>query len=349
MLDLGSDTELRATGTSWIDDVGIMVTRQTVEQNCQVLQTLHTRPELWARRHASVLAPAKSELIHFTNRPTKHNISVKLTLSTHTGQYKNGDKLTIHIFNELKPRIEIYAFPAKLIQHFAPGTTADTVQFGMKKYLNLQDLSKAIVKLSDLSKQMSPKYCCTSSVTSTELLSEDRKPWTSQENLAAKPFSLADSDVLEKVKKWYTLQVFQAECTNTYRAGVAGLGALWSEIELENWQREYGIAERNSRETRTGSSSDRHPRSTSAKDLRPFAQVMGTMLRKQRPENIQIPNKSIPEEAMDTSQNSGIDKAQDKMVEAKPVVRVETGAAQVVNIVKVNNHDIVSVGKTADA
>lgn len=86
MLDLGNDRELRATATSWIDDIGIMVTGKTAEENCQALQTVHARAELWARRHASVFAPAKYELIHFTNRPKKHSTSAELVLDTHTVQ-----------------------------------------------------------------------------------------------------------------------------------------------------------------------------------------------------------------------------------------------------------------------
>jgi len=65
---------------SWIDDIGIIVTGETAKENCWVLQTIHTRAELWARQHASVFAPAKYELIHFTNRPEKHSTSAELVL-----------------------------------------------------------------------------------------------------------------------------------------------------------------------------------------------------------------------------------------------------------------------------
>ena len=80
LLDIGSRSDLKATAVSWIDDVGFTVTGTSAEVNCQVLQTLHTEAETWARRHASVFAPTKYELIHFTNRPREHDTSAELTL-----------------------------------------------------------------------------------------------------------------------------------------------------------------------------------------------------------------------------------------------------------------------------
>ncbi len=76
-------------------------------------------------------------------------------------------------------------------------------------------------------------------------------------NMAAKPLLLQDLDAvyrrcsifdeprlivaqgtkrwakLEKAKKWYTPQIFEAEVTGTCRDAVAGLTALWNEIEAE--------------------------------------------------------------------------------------------------------------------
>lgn len=86
MLNLANDSQLRATAASWIDDVDIMVTERSAEENCATLCTVHGRAEQWARQHASVFAPAKYELIHFTNRPTRHNTTAELALDTHTVQ-----------------------------------------------------------------------------------------------------------------------------------------------------------------------------------------------------------------------------------------------------------------------
>lgn len=63
-----------------------MVTGKSAESNCQTLQRIHTEAEAWARKHASVFAPAKYELIHFIDKPKKHNTSAQLTLRNHTIQ-----------------------------------------------------------------------------------------------------------------------------------------------------------------------------------------------------------------------------------------------------------------------
>jgi len=97
-----------------------------------------------------------------------------------------------------------------------------------------------------------------------------------ERNIAVKPFLLEDFDAvykgtsifdglrlvvaagskkwakLEMVKKWYTPQIFQAECTNTYRAGVEALSALWNEIESEQLQKAWEVAERGERKNAQG-------------------------------------------------------------------------------------------------
>ena len=80
LLDMGSRDDLKARAVSWIDDVGFTVTGASAAANCHILQTLHTEAEAWASKHASVFAPAKYELIHFTNRPEDHDTSAELVL-----------------------------------------------------------------------------------------------------------------------------------------------------------------------------------------------------------------------------------------------------------------------------
>ncbi len=82
LLDMGSRSDLKATTVSWIDDVGFAVTGASAAANCQILQTLHIGAEAWASKHASVFAPAKYELIHFTNKPGDHDTSAELVLQT---------------------------------------------------------------------------------------------------------------------------------------------------------------------------------------------------------------------------------------------------------------------------
>ena len=80
LLDMGSRSDLKATAVSWIDDVGFAVTGASAAANCQILRTLHIGAEAWASKHASVFAPAKYELIHFTNKPGDHDTSAELVL-----------------------------------------------------------------------------------------------------------------------------------------------------------------------------------------------------------------------------------------------------------------------------
>ncbi|KAA6409153.1 MAG: reverse transcriptase [Lasallia pustulata] len=82
LLDMGSRSDLKATAVSWIDDVGFTVTGASAAANSQILRTLHTGAEAWASKHASVFAPAKYELIHFTNKPGDHDTSAELVLKT---------------------------------------------------------------------------------------------------------------------------------------------------------------------------------------------------------------------------------------------------------------------------
>ncbi|KAJ6117949.1 reverse transcriptase [Penicillium sp. IBT 18751x] len=50
--------------TGYIDDVCILIWSPSAVENCRLLQRLHQKAEVWARRHASAFAPAKYGLIH---------------------------------------------------------------------------------------------------------------------------------------------------------------------------------------------------------------------------------------------------------------------------------------------
>ena len=83
LLNINNRSNLWAVAASWIDDIGFIMSDTSTESNCQMLQALHTEAETWARWHASVFTPIKYELIHFTNKPNNHDISVILTLRPH--------------------------------------------------------------------------------------------------------------------------------------------------------------------------------------------------------------------------------------------------------------------------
>ena len=80
LVDACNDSGLNTTATGWIDDVNILTTGKSAEANCVTLTKVHEKAEAWARSHAAVFAPAKYELMHFTNRPKKHPAIAKLSL-----------------------------------------------------------------------------------------------------------------------------------------------------------------------------------------------------------------------------------------------------------------------------
>jgi len=64
LLEIG-DPESLITG--YIDDTSILVEGKNTEETCARLQELHAKAEIWAKKHASVFAPQKYELIHFVH------------------------------------------------------------------------------------------------------------------------------------------------------------------------------------------------------------------------------------------------------------------------------------------
>ena len=67
--------------TGWIDDTGIIVVGKTPEGNCRRLEQLYQeRCKPWAGQHASVFAPAKFELLHFSPRAGEHDLKAEISL-----------------------------------------------------------------------------------------------------------------------------------------------------------------------------------------------------------------------------------------------------------------------------
>ncbi|KAJ5544111.1 reverse transcriptase [Penicillium frequentans] len=54
----------RVLVTGYIDDICILVWSLSAAENCRLLTRLHQKAEVWARRHASIFAPAKYGLMH---------------------------------------------------------------------------------------------------------------------------------------------------------------------------------------------------------------------------------------------------------------------------------------------
>lgn len=69
-----------SSSLGYIDDIGILVTGNSTDENCKNLATIHeTACRPWADTHGSSFAVSKYQLIHFTRR-TLSNINHPLVL-----------------------------------------------------------------------------------------------------------------------------------------------------------------------------------------------------------------------------------------------------------------------------
>ena len=59
----------------YIDDIAILVSSQTTEENCRRLKQVHGECEAWAKKHASVFAPSKYTLLHPTKKPKEFDLN----------------------------------------------------------------------------------------------------------------------------------------------------------------------------------------------------------------------------------------------------------------------------------
>ena len=71
LIECTGNDPLRSTSTGWIDDVGILVRGESTEANCRTLETVYQSAARWAISHASVFAPEKFALMHFTKDDTQ--------------------------------------------------------------------------------------------------------------------------------------------------------------------------------------------------------------------------------------------------------------------------------------
>ncbi|KAI3534405.1 reverse transcriptase [Colletotrichum abscissum] len=74
------------TATGFIDDVAILAVGHSTEETCQKLQEALRKAETWASTHASVFAPEKFQLTHFTRARTR--IDTDKTLHSQWGEIK---------------------------------------------------------------------------------------------------------------------------------------------------------------------------------------------------------------------------------------------------------------------
>ncbi|OHW95426.1 reverse transcriptase [Colletotrichum incanum] len=85
LLDSCNEAE-GTTATGFIDDVAILAVGDNTEDTCQKLQEALRKAEGWAFTHASVFAPEKFQLTHFTRAKTR--INTDTTLQSQWGEIR---------------------------------------------------------------------------------------------------------------------------------------------------------------------------------------------------------------------------------------------------------------------
>ena len=65
LLDACNDPATGGSGLGYVDDVCMIVSSPSVEENLRIMRQLHEQTLLWARRHSSVFNSIKYQLIHF--------------------------------------------------------------------------------------------------------------------------------------------------------------------------------------------------------------------------------------------------------------------------------------------
>ena len=81
LLEIGSRPDLNMCTSGYIDDVAILVSSRTTEENCGRLKEVHAECEDWAKKHASVFAPSKYTLLHLTKKPKEFDLDQELELN----------------------------------------------------------------------------------------------------------------------------------------------------------------------------------------------------------------------------------------------------------------------------
>jgi ribonuclease HI/retron-type reverse transcriptase len=75
-----------AMSTGYIDDVAILAWGKTTERTCEILGTTLEKAQRWATTHASVFAPDKFQLTHFTR--SRKRINIDASIQTEWGEIK---------------------------------------------------------------------------------------------------------------------------------------------------------------------------------------------------------------------------------------------------------------------
>ncbi|KAH7563672.1 hypothetical protein BM1_00719 [Bipolaris maydis] len=97
-----------AMSVGYIDDVAILAWGKTTERTCEVLGTVLEKAQQWASTHASIFAPDKFQLTHFTR--SRKRINVEAPIQTEWGEIKPSPTckyLGLTLDNKLKWREQV--------------------------------------------------------------------------------------------------------------------------------------------------------------------------------------------------------------------------------------------------
>jgi exonuclease III len=114
LLEICQNRRYRTNAIGFVDDVNILTYGASTEGNCRNLEHIHNACETWARRHGSKFAPAKYELIHFTRKPKRFNMSAKIKIAgTEIAPSKEVKILGVRADAQLKWQAQIRAVEAQ--------------------------------------------------------------------------------------------------------------------------------------------------------------------------------------------------------------------------------------------
>lgn len=89
LLNIKNRNDFQTLTVSWINNIKFTVSDTLMKANCQILQILHIKTEIWACRHALIFVFTKYKFIHFTNKLNNHNTFTVLTLKAHNIMFLN--------------------------------------------------------------------------------------------------------------------------------------------------------------------------------------------------------------------------------------------------------------------
>jgi hypothetical protein len=83
LLETCDDIKLRISSTRFVNDVNILIYKESTKRNCKVLDEIYDKCEQWAQTHETKFLKIKYELIYFLRTFKWFNMSVDVALTRH--------------------------------------------------------------------------------------------------------------------------------------------------------------------------------------------------------------------------------------------------------------------------